>query len=141
MFLKGDRCYSDKCSFETTSIRTGPAWTGTVQKTVGLRSSAQRKTESKEHVRHARGPISSNVSDRLIVRKGVTGENLLDSSWKADLDNAVFRMGFASSRNQARQLVRHKHILGQWKESQYSFFFESRKVMRLSIKEKSRANA
>ena len=71
-------------------------------------------------------------------QKGVTGENLL-ILLERRLDNAVFRMGFASSRNQARQLVRHKHILVNGKKVNIPSFLIS-EGDEISIKEKSRAN-
>jgi small subunit ribosomal protein S4 len=71
-------------------------------------------------------------------QKGVTGENLL-IMLERRLDNAVFRMGFASSRNQARQLVRHKHILVNGRRVNIPSYQVS-VGDEVSIKEKSRAN-
>lgn len=71
-------------------------------------------------------------------QKGVTGENLL-ILLERRLDNAVFRMGFASSRNMARQLVRHKHILVNGKKVNVPSFLVS-VGDEITIKEKSRAN-
>ena len=72
-------------------------------------------------------------------QKGVTGENLL-ILLERRLDNAVFRTGFAASRNQARQLVRHKHILVNGKKVDIpSFLISAGDVV--SLKEKSRASA
>ena len=71
-------------------------------------------------------------------QKGVTGENLL-IMLERRLDNAVFRMGFASSRNQARQLVRHKHVLVNGRKVNIPSF-QVNVGDEVSIKEKSRAN-
>jgi len=72
-------------------------------------------------------------------QKGVTGENLL-MMLERRLDNAIFRMGFASSRNQARQLVRHKHVLVNNKKVNVPSYQVCVGDV-ISIKEKSRANA
>jgi small subunit ribosomal protein S4 len=72
-------------------------------------------------------------------QKGVTGENLL-ILLERRLDNAVFRAGFASSRTQARQLVRHKHILVNGRKVNIPSYMVSENDV-LTLKEKSRANA
>ncbi len=84
------------------------------------------------------GPFRQNFV-RADRQKGVTGENLL-ILLERRLDNAVFRMGFASSRNQARQLVRHKHILVNGKKVNVPSFLIS-VGDEIVVKEKSRANA
>lgn len=71
-------------------------------------------------------------------QKGVTGENLL-ILLERRLDNAVFRIGFASSRNQARQLVRHNHILVNGRKVNIPSFLVSAGDV-ITLKEKSRAN-
>jgi small subunit ribosomal protein S4 len=71
-------------------------------------------------------------------QRGVTGDNLL-VMLERRLDNVVFRAGFASSRNQARQLVRHKHILVNGRKVDIPSFLVSADDI-LTIKEKSRAN-
>jgi len=72
-------------------------------------------------------------------QRGVTGENLL-IMLERRLDNAIFRMGFASSRNQARQFVRHKHVLVNGRKVNIPSFLVS-VGDEITIKEKSRANA
>lgn len=72
-------------------------------------------------------------------QKGVTGENLL-VMLERRLDNTVFRIGFASSRNQARQLVRHNHILVNGRKVNIPSFLVSVGDV-ITLKEKSRANA
>jgi small subunit ribosomal protein S4 len=72
-------------------------------------------------------------------QRGVTGENLL-ILLERRLDNAIFRIGFASSRNQARQIVRHNHILVNGKKVNIPSFQVSVDDV-ISLKEKSRANA
>jgi small subunit ribosomal protein S4 len=77
--------------------------------------------------------------DRAEAQKGVTGENLL-ILLERRLDNAVFRIGFASSRNQARQIVRHNHILVNGKKVNIPSFQVSPGDV-VSLKEKSKTNA
>lgn len=108
LFLKGDRCYTDKCAFERRSYAPGQH---------GLRrrkySDYGVQLREKQKVKRIYGILEKQfrkyfkMADRM---KGVTGYNLL-LILERRLDNMVYRMGFADSRNQARQLVRHGHFL------------------------------
>jgi len=71
--------------------------------------SAQRETKSEAHIWRVRKPIRDLLPEAE-RQKGITSENLL-YLLERRLDNVVFRMGFANSRTDARQLVRHRHIL------------------------------
>ena len=108
MFLKGDRCYSDKCAFERRSYPPGQHGQGR-----GKRSEYGLQLREKQKVKWMYGLLESQFrgtfakADRL---KGVTGTNLL-VLLERRLDNVVYRIGFGNSRNQARQLVRHNHFL------------------------------
>jgi len=107
LFLKGDRCYSEKCSF----TRRGYA--------PGMHGQMRRKPTSyciqlreKQKVRRMYGMMETQfrgVFRRAESMKGVTGDNLL-MLLETRLDNATYRAGFAASRNDARQLVRHGHV-------------------------------
>ncbi|MFN2417765.1 MAG: 30S ribosomal protein S4, partial [Candidatus Limnocylindria bacterium] len=107
LFLKGSRCYSRKCSFERRS--TPP----------GMNTMRRRKVSEyglqlreKQKVRKSYSVLERqfrNYFAKAEQRKGMTGENLL-RLLEMRLDNAVYRMGFASSRPQARQLVSHGHF-------------------------------
>ena len=107
LFLKGSRCYSRKCSFERRS--TPP----------GMYAQRRRKTSEfgiqlreKQKVRKSYSVLERqfrNYFQKAAKRKGMTGENLL-RLLEMRLDNVVFRMGLASSRAQARQLVTHGHF-------------------------------
>jgi len=108
LFLKGDRCYSDKCAFERRSYAPGDH--GQMRKKysdygVQLREKQKLKRMYGLLERQFRGYFGK--ADR---QKGITGTNLL-LFLERRLDNMVFRMGFANSRNEARQLVRHDHFL------------------------------
>ncbi|GAB6064407.1 MAG: 30S ribosomal protein S4 [Candidatus Dadabacteria bacterium] len=107
LFLKGDRCYTDKCAVERRNYPPGQHGQGRQKVT-----EYGRQLREKQKVRRIYGVLEGQFrryfqeADR---RKGVTGENLL-RLLECRLDNVVYRMGFAVSRNQARQLVRHGHI-------------------------------
>jgi len=108
LFLKGDRCYGDKCAFERRSYPPG--------------QHGQRRTKisdygiqlrEKQKVKRMYGLLEKQFRlffERAERQKGITGTNLL-VLLERRLDNIVYRLGFASSRNQARQLVRHNHFL------------------------------
>ncbi|MDQ6682235.1 MAG: 30S ribosomal protein S4 [Chloroflexota bacterium] len=107
LFLKGTRCYTKKCSFERRS--TPP----------GMNTQRRRKVSEyglqmreKQKVRKSYSVLERqfrNYFDKADQRKGMTGENLL-RMLEMRLDNVVYRMGFALSRPQARQLVSHGHF-------------------------------
>jgi len=135
LFLKGDRCYSDKCSFERRSFPPGQHGQARMRK----ESDYSIQLREKQKVRRIYGMLEGQfrkyfkMSDRA---KGVTGENLL-SFLERRLDNTIFRLGFASSRNQARQLVKHNHVLVNNRRVNIPSFFV--KVNdEITIREKSR---
>ncbi len=111
LFLKGDRCYSDKCAFERRSY--APGQHGQMNMRMRKMSDYAMQLREKQKVRRMYGMLEGQFhryfvkADRL---KGVTGENLL-VLLERRLDNVVYRLGFASSRNQARQLLRHNHFM------------------------------
>jgi len=107
LFLKGDRCFTDKCAFERRSYAPGEHG----QKR-GKLSDYGIQLREKQKVRRLYG--LSEKQFRLTFTKssrlhGVTGENFL-SMLERRLDNVIYRFGFAGSRNQARQFVRHNHF-------------------------------
>jgi small subunit ribosomal protein S4 len=138
LYLKGDRCYSDKCAFERRAF--GPGQHG--QARFKKQSDYAIQLREKQKVKAMYGMLESQFrlyfqeADR---QKGVTGENLL-ILLERRLDNAVFRIGFASSRNQARQLVRHNHILVNGKKVNIPSYLVAAGDV-ITLKEKSRANA
>lgn len=108
LFLKGDRCYGEKCAFERRGYAPGDH--GQIRKKysdygVQLREKQKLKRMYGLLERQFRGYFEK--ADR---QKGITGTNLL-LFLERRLDNMVFRMGFANSRTEARQLVRHNHFL------------------------------
>jgi len=109
LFLKGDRCFGDKCSFERRAYAPGDHG----QKRPGKYSDYRVQLREKQKVKRIYGLLEKQFrgyyakADR---QKGITGTNLL-RTLESRLDNVIYRMGFASSRNQARQLVRHNHFM------------------------------
>jgi small subunit ribosomal protein S4 len=138
LFLKGDRCYSDKCSFERRAFAPGQHGQARFRK----QSDYAVQLREKQKVKSMYGMLEGQFRQyfkKADLQKGVTGENLL-IMLERRLDNALFRMGFASSRNQARQLVRHKHVLVNGRKVNIPSYQIS-VGDEVTIKEKSRANA
>ncbi len=107
LFLKGDRCYTDKCAFERRGYAPGVHGQARVkQSDYGIRLREKQRVRRIYGVQEGQFAKYFNIADR---QKGVTGTNLL-VLLERRLDNVVYRMGFAESRNQARQLVRHGHF-------------------------------
>lgn len=109
LFLKGDRCYGEKCAFERRAYPPGQHG----QRRSGKTSDYHRQLREKQKVRRIYGVLEKQFRRyyyRAEKQKGITGTNLL-IFLETRLDNIVFKMGFANSRNQARQLVRHNHFL------------------------------
>jgi len=110
LFLKGTRCLTEKCAVERRAYAPGQHG-----------QSAGRRRKSSEYAKQLREKQKvkriyglserqfRNIFDRVLREPGVTGEALL-VALETRLDNLVYRMGFATSRRQARQLVRHRHI-------------------------------
>lgn len=108
MYLKGDRCFSDKCAFDRRSFPPGQHG----QRRSGKISEYGLQLREKQKVKRLYG-LSEDQFRLFFARaeqsKGVTGTNLL-VMLERRLDNVAFRMGFANSRSQARQLVKHNHF-------------------------------
>ncbi len=104
LFLKGDRCYTDKCAYDRRPY--APGQHGRARKKI---SDYAVQLREKQKVRRTYGVLEKQFHGYFVMAdraKGVTGEHLL-SLLERRLDNVVYRLGFANSRNQARQLVRH----------------------------------
>jgi len=137
LFLKGDRCYSDKCAFERRAFGPGQHGQSRFRKV----SDYAVQLREKQKVKSIYGMLEKQFKltfRKAESQKGVTGENLL-IMLERRLDNAIFRAGFASSRSQARQLVRHKHILVNDRKVNIPSFLVSENDV-ITLKEKSRAN-
>ena len=109
LFLKGDRCYGDKCAFERRPYAPGQHG----QRHSGKISDYQLQLREKQKVKRIYGALEGQFRRyyyQAEKEKGIKGTNLL-LILECRLDNIVYKMGFASSRRQARQLVRHNHFL------------------------------
>ena len=107
LFLKGERCYSGKCAIERRAY--APGQHGQSRKKF---SEYGLQLREKQKVRRYYGVLESQFAKYFEMaekKKGVTGDNLL-SIVESRLDNVVYRLGFAMSRPEARQLVRHGHF-------------------------------
>ena len=109
LFLKGDRCFGEKCAFERRGYAPGEHGQGRKKQysDYGLQLREKQKLKRMYAVLEKQFAGYFDKADR---QKGITGTNLL-LLLERRLDNMVFRMGFASSRTEARQLVRHNHFL------------------------------
>nr|CAA9283829.1 SSU ribosomal protein S4p (S9e) @ SSU ribosomal protein S4p (S9e), zinc-dependent [uncultured Armatimonadetes bacterium] len=109
LYLKGTRCYTKKCGIERRNYAPGQHGnTGRPAKITDYGLQLREKQKMRQMYRVLEGPFRTYV-DEATRRRGVTGENLLQLL-ELRLDNVVYRLGFASSRAQARQLVNHGHF-------------------------------
>jgi small subunit ribosomal protein S4 len=108
LFLKGARCFTDKCGVERRSYPPGEHGRGRMRQ-----SEYRNQLREKQKTRRYYGILEKQFRsyyDKASRQEGVTGENLL-RLLECRLDNVLVRLGFATSRRQARQLVRHGHWL------------------------------
>ena len=106
LFLKGERCLTDKCGVERRSYPPGDHGRGR-QKQSEYRLQLREKQKAKRYYGVLERQFA-NYYDKASRQQGITGENLL-TLLELRLDNVLVRLGFAASRRQARQLVRHGH--------------------------------
>lgn len=107
LFLKGERCYSDKCAVTRRATIPGQHGKARQRKISEYGTQLRAKQTAKRYY----GVLESQFAKYFTIaerKPGMTGENLL-KILESRLDNVVYRMGFASSRKEARQLVRHGH--------------------------------
>jgi len=107
LFLKGERCLTEKCAIERRSYPPGEHGRGRIKQSEYL-----LQLREKQKARRYYGLLEKQFRSyysKAAQRSGITGENLL-RMLESRLDNVVYRLGFAASRAQARQLVRHGHF-------------------------------
>jgi small subunit ribosomal protein S4 len=137
LFLKGERCYKEKCAIERRNAPPG-------QHGMGRRRKARAyglQLREKQKLRRIYGLLEGQFRrtfDEAARLRGVTGENLL-RLLETRLDNVVYSLGFATSRSQARQLVRHGHIRVNGRRVDVPSF-GVRPGMEIEVQEKSRKN-
>lgn len=109
LFLKGDRCFKEKCAIERRSYPPGQHGQRRGRRVLGYGVQLREK----QKVKRIYGILEKQFRGyfkQAEAKKGITGENLL-VALERRLDNVVYSLGFAASRPQARQLIRHGHIL------------------------------
>jgi small subunit ribosomal protein S4 len=110
LFLKGTKCYTEKCPVERRNYPPGQH--GQAQTRRRKTSDYAQQLREKQKVKRIYGVSERyfrNLFQDAAKQPGLTGENLL-IGLESRLDNVLYRLGFASSRNQARQIVRHRHV-------------------------------
>lgn len=138
LFLKGERCHSEKCAIERRNFVPGQHGKDRKAKLVGY----GLQLREKQKVRRIYGVLETqfrNTFEKAAHMKGITGENLL-GSLERRLDSVIYRMGLATSRAQARQVVRHGHIqVGTRKVDIPSYVVKPGEE--ISVRESSKNNA
>ncbi|MBW2502866.1 MAG: 30S ribosomal protein S4 [Deltaproteobacteria bacterium] len=137
LFLKGDRCYSDKCSFERRAYAPGQHGQARFRKV----SDYAVQLREKQKVKRIYGMLEGQFRryfEMAEAARGVTGETLL-VFLERRLDNTLFRLGFANSRTQARQIVRHSHVLVNGRKVNIPSYLVSVGDV-ITLKEKSKKN-
>ena len=108
LFLKGNRCFTEKCAIEKRNFAPGQHGKDRRPKLVGYGLQLREKQKARRYYQLLEGQFR-NLFEKASDMKGITGENLLNMLERR-LDNVIYRMGFGTSRAQCRQLVRHGHI-------------------------------
>jgi small subunit ribosomal protein S4 len=137
LFLKGDRCFKEKCAVERRNFPPGQHGTRRGRRTLGY----GLQLREKQKVKRIYGVLESQFRtyfEEADRRKGITGENLL-VMLERRLDNVVYSLGFAASRSQARQLVRHGHVLVDGRKTSIPSY-QVKAGQAVVVKEASRKN-
>jgi len=108
LFLKGERCHTEKCAIEKRNFAPGQHGKDKKAKVVGYGLQLREKQKARRYFQVLEGQFR-NLFEKAANQKGITGDNLL-SMLERRLDNVVYRMGIATSRAQGRQIVRHGHV-------------------------------
>lgn len=135
LFLKGDRCYTDKCAMSERSFAPGQHGQGRSKN-----SEYGQQLREKQKAKRFYGVLESQFRSYFEMaerRPGQTGENLL-SILESRLDNVVYRLGFAMSRAEARQMVSHGHIVVNGHKVNIPSF-QVKPGMIISLKDSSRS--
>ncbi len=137
LFLKGDRCFTEKCSFERRGYPPGQHGQGRIKfSEYGL------QLREKQKIKRIYGLVERqfrNLFEKAEQMKGVTGANLI-SMLERRFDNVIYRTGFANSRTEARLLVRQGHFTVNGKKINIPSYLVE-KSDQIEVKEKSRSIA
>lgn len=137
LFLKGDRCNTEKCAIEKRNFPPGQHGKDRKPKIVGYGLQLREKQKARRYYRLLEGQFR-NSFEKAAKQKGITGENLL-AALEHRLDNVIYRIGFGTSRAQARQIVRHGHIQVNGRKVNIPSF-QTRPGDVVEVREKSRNN-
>jgi small subunit ribosomal protein S4 len=138
LFLKGERCHTEKCAIEKRNFPPGQHGKDRKPKIVGYGLQLREKQKARRYYQLLEGQFR-NLFEKASNMKGITGDNMLNMLERR-LDNVIYRMGFGTSRAQARQLVRHGHILVNGKRVDIPSFVV-RPNDEISVAENSKKNA
>ena len=108
LFLKGERCYTEKCAVEKRNFPPGQHGKDRKPKIQGYGLQLREKQKARRYYQLLENQFR-NLFEKANAMKGITGENML-ALLERRLDNVIYRMGFGTSRAQSRQLVRHGHV-------------------------------
>jgi small subunit ribosomal protein S4 len=108
LYLKGERCHSEKCAIERRNFVPGQHGKDRKAKLVGYGLQLREKQKARRIYGVLEAQFRNNF-EKAAHQKGITGENML-GALERRLDNVIYRMGFGTSRAQARQVVRHGHV-------------------------------
>jgi small subunit ribosomal protein S4 len=134
LFLKGERCYTEKCAIDRRNYPPGQHGQG--RKKFSDYGTQLREKQKVKRMYSVLENQFRNIFKEADRQKGITGETLL-ALLERRLDNTIYRLGFANSRNEARQLVRHKHfIVNQSKVDIPSYLVKPGDVIQLREKSK-----
>ena len=137
LFLKGERCHTEKCAIEKRNFFPGQHGKSRRPKIVGYGLQLREKQKTRRYYGLLEGQFR-NLFEKAAKKKGITGETMLDMLERR-LDNVIYRMGFGTSRAQSRQIVRHGHIqVNGRKVNIPSFQVKPNDVV--EVREKSRNN-
>lgn len=137
LFLKGERCHSEKCAIERRNFPPGQHGKDRKPKIVGY----GLQLREKQKMRRYYGLLETqfrNLYEKAAKKKGVTGDTMLNMLERR-LDNVIYRMGFGTSRAQARQIVRHGHIQVNGRKVNIPSF-QVKPGDAIEVREKSRDN-
>jgi len=138
LFLKGERCHSEKCAIEKRNFPPGQHGKDKKPKIVGYGLQLREKQKARRYYQVLERQFR-NLYEKAVNQKGITGELML-AMLERRLDNVLYRMGLATSRAQGRQLVRHGHVTVNNKKVNIPSF-TVRPGDSVEIREKSRNNA
>jgi small subunit ribosomal protein S4 len=141
LFLKGTKCFTEKCPVERRPYAPGQHGQATARRRKASEYSKQLR--EKQKIKRIYGVSEKqfrNTFERVATQPGIAGHNLL-AALETRLDNVVYRMGFATSRKAARQLIRHRHVeVNQKSVDIPSFAVEPGQEVRMRVKSREQVS-